>query len=58
MVEMSFAQKITMVPKKIDKFRTKVYLLSKTLVLDFSGFFSFRQNHGKLKALDTPEKRY
>jgi len=28
-----------MVPKKIDKFRTKVYLLSKTLVLDFSGFF-------------------
>jgi len=28
-----------MVPKKIDKFRTKVYLLSKTLVLEFSGFF-------------------
>jgi len=28
-----------MVPKKIDKYRTKVYLLSKTLVLDFSGFF-------------------
>jgi len=28
-----------MVPKKIDKFKTKVYLLSKTLVLDFSGFF-------------------
>jgi len=28
-----------MVPRKIDKFRIKVYLLSKTLVQDFSGFF-------------------
>jgi len=39
MVEMPSAQQITMVPKKIDKFKTKVHLLSKTLVLDFSGFF-------------------
>jgi len=40
-----------MVPKKIDKFKTKVYLLLKTLVLDFSGY-------SKLKALDIPENRY
>jgi len=49
-----------MVPKKINKFKTKVYLLSETLVMDFSGFLKLpsRLQQTRGYTLDIPEKRH